>query len=121
MLEVCDCLALMRLSLAAMTAAVLLGVAAPAKAEIVSTKCTLTHHKKNTNSTVNCRWRQSQGNVQAWVEGRNEPYRFKAKGQGKNYVRINNMDRITLTRIGQFTLTIWQGQQCRTLSRDDVC
>ena len=46
MLEVCDCLALMRLSLAAMTAAVLLGVAAPAKAEIVSTKCTLTHHKK---------------------------------------------------------------------------
>ena len=46
MLEVCDCLALMRLSIAAMTAAVLLGAAAPAQAEIVSTTCTLTHYKK---------------------------------------------------------------------------
>ena len=99
----------MRLSLAAMTAAVLLGAAAPVQAEIISNTCTLTHYRKNTNRAVNCRWRQSQGHVQIWIEGRKKPFRFNAKGQGTKYARINNTDRITLTRIGRFTLTIWQG------------
>jgi hypothetical protein len=46
--------------------------------------------------------------VQVWLNGRKKPYRFNAKGQGHKYVRINTSNRITLTRLGRFSLTIWQ-------------
>ena len=80
----------------------------PASAAIVETRCTITYYKKNTNQTTNCKWRQAQGNVQVWVDGRNKSFRFKAEGQGEKYVRINTSDRITLTRIGRYSLTIWK-------------
>ena len=83
-------------------------LAGPASAAVVETKCTITHYKKGTNRTTECKWRQAQGNVQVWLNGRKKPYRFNATGQGHKYVRINTSNRITLTRLGRFSLTIWQ-------------
>ena len=80
----------------------------PSIAAIVETKCTITHYKKRTNRTTNCRWRQAQGNVQVWLNGRDKAYEFNAKEQGQAYIRINTSDRITLTRLGRFSLTIWK-------------
>ena len=99
----------MRVSIAALGLAALLSSAAPTQAELVATSCTINNYKNNTTRSVNCKWRQSTGHIQVWLKGRKRPFRFHAKGQGKRYVRINTSDRITLTRIGKFTLTIWKG------------
>jgi hypothetical protein len=80
----------------------------PAKAEIVKSFCVLSRHDHTIPmEEFDCAFRQSQGTVQ--VTSNRWRFVFPAAEQGKTFQRDNSIERIRLTREGEYTLSIYLG------------
>jgi hypothetical protein len=92
-----------------LTSALIAGsLVVPAKAEIVKSFCVLSRHDHTIPvEEFDCEFRQSQGTVQ--VTSTRWSFLFPAAEQGKTFQRDNSIERIRLTREGDYTLSIYQG------------